>query len=150
MDGLALLQAVRAITDELPVLMLTGTADVELAQRALDTGAFDFLSKPFEVDDLADGVKAALRWHQLKRKQGQYREALTQWKRRQAELAAAYATRHTSDIERLPDPAVRALIRESQEHAEQSVKRMKTSSERLKQTIQGYEKQIQRQGALSI
>ena len=60
MNGLELLEALRAADDPRPVILLTAHGDVELAVRALKRGAFDFVEKPFEEDRLLATVRAAL------------------------------------------------------------------------------------------
>jgi two-component system response regulator FixJ len=46
---------------EVPVIFLSGYADVPTAVRAMRLGAFDFLEKPFNVQHLIERVNAALR-----------------------------------------------------------------------------------------
>lgn len=60
MDGLQLLEAVRARDAELPVILVTGHGDVPMAVAALKDGAFDFLTKPFAAEHLALTVTRAL------------------------------------------------------------------------------------------
>lgn len=60
MDGLELLAAVRSIDRDIPLILVTGHADVQMAVSALKNGAFDFLSKPFATDHLVAVVKRAL------------------------------------------------------------------------------------------
>lgn len=52
MDGLELFAAIRAIDAEIPVILISGHADVPTAVGALRDGAFDFLAKPFAADHL--------------------------------------------------------------------------------------------------
>ncbi|MDZ4309504.1 MAG: sigma-54 dependent transcriptional regulator [Cypionkella sp.] len=52
MDGIALLQAVRAKGWDLPILMITGHGDVTHAVRAIQAGAEDFLEKPYDSQHL--------------------------------------------------------------------------------------------------
>jgi two-component system C4-dicarboxylate transport response regulator DctD len=59
-DGLELLGLIRAIDPEIPVLLITGHADVPTALSALRDGAFDFLTKPFAADHLIASVRRAL------------------------------------------------------------------------------------------
>jgi two-component system C4-dicarboxylate transport response regulator DctD len=59
MNGLQLFERVRAIDPELPVLLVTGHGDVELAVAALKDGAYDFISKPFDGERLATAVAHA-------------------------------------------------------------------------------------------
>ncbi len=51
-DGFHLLAHVRAVDDELPVILLTGEGDIPMAVSAMEKGAFDFLEKPCAPDDL--------------------------------------------------------------------------------------------------
>lgn len=60
MDGLQLRAAIHAIDPEIPVILITGHADVDMAVRALKDGAFDFLSKPFAADHLVGSARRGL------------------------------------------------------------------------------------------
>jgi len=59
-DGLQLLERVRAIDRDIPVILITGHADVAMAVGALRDGAFDFLTKPFATDHLVAATHKAL------------------------------------------------------------------------------------------
>ena len=52
MSGTDLLQAVRAINDSVPFIIITGYANVDDAIEALRLGANDFIKKPFDMDEL--------------------------------------------------------------------------------------------------
>lgn len=56
MNGLQLFERIKALDPELPVLLVTGHADVELAVAALKDGVYDFISKPFDGERLATAV----------------------------------------------------------------------------------------------
>lgn len=60
MDGVALLEKALAIDPELPVILITGHGDVDLAVRCLKEGAYDFLEKPTEPARLVDSVRRAM------------------------------------------------------------------------------------------
>ena len=60
MDGLQLRAAIHAIDPDIPVILITGHADVAMAVRALQDGAFDFLAKPFAADHLVSSARRAL------------------------------------------------------------------------------------------
>jgi len=52
MNGLEVLDAIRDIDDELPVLMITAFASMETAVTAMKKGAFDYITKPFKNDEV--------------------------------------------------------------------------------------------------
>jgi len=60
MDGLALQQRLLELGVRLPLIMMTGHADVPIAVQALKAGAFDFIEKPFDDERLLGAVHAAL------------------------------------------------------------------------------------------
>jgi two-component system C4-dicarboxylate transport response regulator DctD len=64
-DGLQLFARARAIDPEIPVILITGHADVPTAVNALRDGAFDFLTKPFAVDHLVTSIRKALEMRRL-------------------------------------------------------------------------------------
>lgn len=59
--GLDVLRSIRSKKPELPVLVVTGAAQVEERVRSLDAGADDFLAKPFAFAELAARIRAVLR-----------------------------------------------------------------------------------------
>ncbi|MGE5757378.1 MAG: response regulator transcription factor [Sideroxydans sp.] len=60
MNGMELLENLKAQGIKLPVIIITGHGDVPLAVRAMKQGAFDFLQKPFPSQTLLDRVYAAI------------------------------------------------------------------------------------------
>jgi two-component system response regulator DctR len=61
MSGVELFDALLARGCRLPVIFLTGHGDVPLAVAALKKGAFDFVEKPFNDNELVDRIVAAMR-----------------------------------------------------------------------------------------
>jgi two-component system, NtrC family, response regulator AtoC len=59
-DGLALLDHVRQEYPHLPVVLMTAFGSVDTAVRAVKQGAFDYVSKPFDIDALVATVRRAL------------------------------------------------------------------------------------------
>ena len=59
MDGMMLLKKIMAQDSGLPVILITGHGDVPMAVKAMRLGAFNFLEKPFEPEDLTQLVKLA-------------------------------------------------------------------------------------------
>ncbi|MBP6671556.1 MAG: heavy metal response regulator transcription factor [Bacteroidetes bacterium] len=71
-DGIQILDAVRSSNNETPVLMLTAKGTVEDRVKGLDTGADDYLVKPFAITELLARVRSLLR-----RKKGAEKSATT-------------------------------------------------------------------------
>lgn len=67
MSGIELFDALQAAGSALPVIFLTGHGDVPLAVSALKKGAFDFVEKPFNDNQLVDLVIEALRRDEARR-----------------------------------------------------------------------------------
>ena len=65
MSGMEVLQAIKAKQHDIPVIMITAYATVDMSIQALRKGAYDMLTKPFEPDELVYRVKNALQQHQL-------------------------------------------------------------------------------------
>lgn len=59
MDGMTLMGHLRDLDPDLPVILITGHADVQLAVSAIRAGAYDFLEKPFVVQDLVTVIRRA-------------------------------------------------------------------------------------------
>jgi len=63
LSGLDLLRRLKELGSHIPVIVITGHADVPLAVEAMKFGAIDFLEKPFDDKILLESVRAALRQH---------------------------------------------------------------------------------------
>ena len=59
MDGMMLFKAVKAFDPSIPVILLTAYASVETAIEAMKSGIFDYLAKPFKVDEMIACLKRA-------------------------------------------------------------------------------------------
>lgn len=59
MDGLALLQKIKELDKETLVIIITGYATIETAVKAIETGAYDYITKPFRLDELMIVIKNA-------------------------------------------------------------------------------------------
>jgi two-component system response regulator FixJ len=105
MDGMALLRGVRSRGCELPIIFLTGFADVPMAVSAFKAGALDFLQKPLDADALFDAVGRALQADR-RRREDMYRRRIlhprlaTLSDREREILAAVAAARSSKDIAR--------------------------------------------------
>ncbi len=77
-DGLAVLQMFRMESKMTPVIMLTGTKSVKTAVDAMKFGAADYLSKPFDVDELRIVIDRVLNSSELEREVKQLRAQVVQ------------------------------------------------------------------------
>ena len=60
MSGIELLELVREREDEIAVIMLTALNDIDVSIQALKSGAYDYITKPFRLDDVTISVEMAL------------------------------------------------------------------------------------------
>src|SRR5499427_6668498 len=76
MDGLALLEQIKAAGVKTPVVMMSGQAHIEMAVKATRLGALDFLEKPISTDKLLLTVENALKLQRLEAENRQLRHRL--------------------------------------------------------------------------
>jgi DNA-binding NtrC family response regulator len=67
MDGLALLSRVRAFDPDIPVVLITAHGSERIAVSAMKSGAYDYIAKPFGVDEVRLAVARALETRALRR-----------------------------------------------------------------------------------
>ncbi|WP_292053517.1 MULTISPECIES: sigma-54-dependent transcriptional regulator [unclassified Brevundimonas] len=78
MDGLELLDVIKGLDEDLPVVMISGHGNIETAVSALKRGAYDFIEKPFKSDRLVVVIDRALEAAALKRENRRLRaQAMT-------------------------------------------------------------------------
>jgi two-component system response regulator AtoC len=66
MDGMQVLERMRASDPSVPVLMLTAHGSERVAVSAMKAGAFDYIPKPFDPDELSLAVRRAVEWRELR------------------------------------------------------------------------------------
>lgn len=67
MDGMELMRQVRLRWPDVPVIVMTAFASIDTAIRSIHAGAYDYVSKPYEIDDLRLTVRRALEQSRLAR-----------------------------------------------------------------------------------
>ena len=75
-DGLELLSHIKAKDENIPVIIITGHANVEMAILALKAGAFEFIEKPFNQERLLNFVNRAVENINLKNKNTEFENKL--------------------------------------------------------------------------
>ncbi len=73
MDGIALVNRLKAIGSRIPVIVITGHADVPLAVKAMKAGVTDFIEKPFESDTILNAVRQCLEMTRSSKAQESYK-----------------------------------------------------------------------------
>jgi len=76
MDGIALLEAVKALQPKTAVIVLTAHATIETAVEATQKGAFDYITKPFRQERILLTVDKAMQWQDMVRENLALRQAL--------------------------------------------------------------------------
>lgn len=80
LDGLDLLDAIKAQHPEVPVVMISGHGNIETAVSAIRRGAYDYIEKPFKADRLILIAERALETSKLKREVSELRRRSTDFK----------------------------------------------------------------------
>jgi putative two-component system response regulator len=90
MDGLELLEKIRFLDNETPVVLMTAYADLDVAVKAIQKGAFDFIIKPYRPPALVHTVEKGVNYKRLTQIEKNYKAELEHTVEvRTAELNAA-------------------------------------------------------------
>lgn len=79
MDGIEILQEIKKVHPDLPVVIISGHGTIETAVAAIKKGAYDFIEKPFNADRLVLVVNRALEAMRLRRENVELRERGPDW-----------------------------------------------------------------------
>jgi two-component system nitrogen regulation response regulator NtrX len=107
-DGTEVLQAIGDRTDELPVIMISGHGDLETAVECMRLGAFDYLSKPPDLNRLLTTAKNGLERKKIKAENKRLKKLLVKSDQMIGESTALNAIR--SMIDKVSDTSARVLI----------------------------------------
>lgn len=127
MSGVELLKRLKALDENIQVVMVSGVQHMDTLRECLREGAYDYLVKPFEMEDLLNTVERALERSRLIRQNKEYRVNLERMVREQ-----------TQEIRRTRDIALLTLAKlaESRDNATgQHLERMAAFSRRLAEEI---------------
>jgi DNA-binding NtrC family response regulator len=100
MDGLELLREVKTRYGDLPFLMMTAYADVPSAVEAMRAGAFDYVAKPFDNDEIRAHVARAVELTRLKRENAWLRQEATAAYTPESMIAESAASRGLLELVR--------------------------------------------------
>jgi DNA-binding NtrC family response regulator len=76
LDGLAVLRGLQGVRPDVPVIILTAFATIETAMEAIRAGAYDYLSKPFQLELIRLRARRALEERRLRSENLRYRQEL--------------------------------------------------------------------------
>ncbi len=89
-SGIKLLEDIHNYNPNIPVLLMTGYAELDTAIDAINKGAFDFITKPYQVDHLLHSIEKGIKYSKLIKMENNYRHALqTMVEKRTQELSDA-------------------------------------------------------------
>ncbi|HOV33392.1 MAG TPA: diguanylate cyclase [Candidatus Hydrogenedens sp.] len=77
-DGLELLKKAKAKNPDIEIIIMTGLQDVKTAIEALRLGAYDYITKPFSIEEIKIAIKRALEHHTLILENKNYEQKLEQ------------------------------------------------------------------------
>ena len=75
-DGIELLSHIKKKNKDVPVIIISGHANIEMAIKSLQNGAFEFIEKPFDQERLINFVKRAVENYDLKKQNKEYESKL--------------------------------------------------------------------------
>lgn len=75
-DGIELLSHIKSKDKDVPVIIISGHANIEMAVKSLHEGAFEFIEKPFDQERLLNFVRRAVENYSLKRQNKEYETKL--------------------------------------------------------------------------
>ncbi len=76
MDGIVLLEKIKQIDSNMPVIMMTAYGTIEKAVEAMKKGALDYITKPFENEELKLNIRKAINMHRLLKENKRLAQAL--------------------------------------------------------------------------
>lgn len=98
MDGITLCAHVRQRYPEMPVILLTGYASIDSAKRALKSGAYDYLMKPLDTDEMLHSIAHASEGMRMKRENTSLKNQLKRQSARETPVGNATTWRHAFEI----------------------------------------------------
>ncbi len=98
LDGMDLLPRIKAMQPDLPVIMLTAHGTIASAVEAMKLGAFDYLTKPFSLDQLRASVRKAVEVGALKQENRRLRQMVAERFSFDTMIAGSRAMREVADL----------------------------------------------------
>jgi len=140
LDGLEVLAHIRERRPCTSVIFITGKKDRDLAEHVFREGAYDFIGKPFDSQQLSESVDMAVRMHRLRRRLDERKVYLSQVREtleRRWTNAPSIATAAAIDESR-------SLMRASLERMESAAKQTEAVIQRAERLLRQREEQVRR------
>ena len=77
LDGIEVLEAIRRMDEDIPVIFITAYGSVESAIETMQKGAFDFITKPFKKEQILFTIEKAMKFVALQKENRMLREKLS-------------------------------------------------------------------------
>ncbi len=97
MDGIDILKTVKRDHPDIPIVIISGHGNIEIAVAAIKQGAYDFIEKPFNIDQLMVVIRRAMETSRLRRENVELRRGETQSAEMLGESAAFRAMKAQLD-----------------------------------------------------
>jgi DNA-binding NtrC family response regulator len=98
-DGISTLKEIKRIAPNTTAIILTGYPTIESSIEALRSGAYDYVVKPFKLNDLKNAIQKALNEYRLKTEIGKLREKIKSLEEQLKEYQKAGKTKFTSQTD---------------------------------------------------
>lgn len=149
LSGIDLLVKVHEMNPDIPVILMTGHADMDKTIDAIKKGAFDFMIKPYKPEQLLHAVEKASRYSDLVQLEREYRHILEEFSQNIESLVAERTT-HIMALavaDRLRNPAAvigglckRTLEKEEiSEKARENICRIRDEAEKLEILVKDFQ-----------
>jgi len=76
LDGIEVIEAVKRLDEDTPVVIITAYGTVESASEAMLKGGFDFITKPFRKEQILFTIDKALKWMKLQKENKMLKEQI--------------------------------------------------------------------------
>jgi DNA-binding NtrC family response regulator len=76
LDGIEIIDAVKKVDEDTPVIIVTAYGTVESATEAMQKGGFDFITKPFRKEHILFTIDKAIKWLHMQRENRMLKEQL--------------------------------------------------------------------------
>jgi len=114
MDGIEVLKKIKERDESLPVIMITAYATVDTAIEAMKLGAFDYIRKPFAIEELEGSILAALeeiKFGKLKRLNFEGENNLKRFKKMVKDKKGVFITKNPDKLESMSNVKIVSLVK---------------------------------------